>query len=80
MCNLLFITKKNGRKKMIHGRIPGLNQLRELYPSKKALAQVINRSPRYVQDRLTCKKEFTAIEKRLIIADLGDIYTEEDLF
>ena len=65
---------------MIHGRIPGLNQLRELYPSKAALAQVINRSPRYVQDRLTMKKQFTALEKKLILADLGDIYSEEDLF
>lgn len=69
-----------GRKKMIHGRIPGLNQLRELYPSKEALAQVINRSPRYVQDRLTMKKQFTPLERKLILADLGDIYTEEDLF
>ena len=68
------------RKKMIHGRIPGLNQLRELYPSKEALAQVINRSPRYVQDRLTMKKQFTPLERKLILADLGDIYTEEDLF
>lgn len=65
---------------MIHGRIPGLNQLRELYPSKEALARVINRSPRYVQDRLTMKKQFTPLERKLILADLGDIYTEEDLF
>lgn len=65
---------------MIRARIPGLNQLRELYPSKEALAQVINRSPRYVQDRLTMKKQFTPLERKLILADLGDIYTEEDLF
>lgn len=56
---------------MIHGRIPGLNQLRELYPSKEALAQVINRSPRYVQDRLTMKKQFTPLERKLILNDLG---------
>jgi len=64
---------------MIHGRIPGLNQLRELYPSKEALAQVINRSPRYVQDRLTMKKQFTPLEKKLILNDLG-VEADDGLF
>lgn len=65
---------------MIHARVPGLNTLREAYDDIQDLADVINRSTRYVQDRLTMKKEFTELEKRLILADLGDIYTEDDLF
>lgn len=59
---------------------PGLNTLRECYESAAALARVINRTSRYVQDRLTLRKQFTENEKRLILADLGGSYTEEDLF
>lgn len=58
-------------------RRPGLNKLRECYPNSKALGMVINRSSDYVLDRLLKKREFTENEKRLILLDLGNQYTEE---
>lgn len=56
---------------MKHCRIPGMNKLRECYPTVTDLANVINRSRDYVQDRLTKKREFTEREKFLILKDLG---------
>lgn len=62
---------------MKHCRIPGMNKLRECYPTVTDLANVINRSRDYVQDRLTKKKEFTERERQMILLDLGEGYTEE---
>lgn len=61
---------------MKHCRIPGMNKLRECYPTVTDLANVINRSRDYVQDRLTKKREFTEREKQMILRDLGEGYTE----
>lgn len=58
-------------------RIPGLNKLREQYPTAEALGDVINRSRDYVNDRLLRKKEFTAREKKMILNDLGNRFGEE---
>lgn len=58
-------------------RVPGLNRLRECYPTAEALGMVINRSRDYVLDRLLRKREFTEREKQMILADLGEGFTEE---
>ena len=58
-------------------RVPGLNRLRDCYESAEALGKVINRSRDYVLDRLTLKREFTDREKYMILADLGEGYTED---
>ena len=58
-------------------RVPGLNRLRDCYPTAEALGRVINRSRDYVLDRLTRKREFTEREKQMILADLGEGYTED---
>lgn len=58
-------------------RIPGLTRLREQYETAEALGRVINRSRDYVQDRLTMKRQFTELEKGLILADLGEGFDEE---
>lgn len=58
-------------------RVPGLNRLRERYPTAEALGRVINRSRDYVLDRLLRKREFTEREKQMILADLGEGFTEE---
>ena len=57
-------------------RVPGMNRLRELYPTAEALGRVINRSRDYVLDRLLKRKEFTALEKQMILNDLGEGYDE----
>ena len=62
---------------MKHCRIPGLNRLRECYPTVTDLANVINRSRDYVQDRLTRKRQFTEREMQMILADLGEGYTRD---
>ena len=54
-----------------------MNKLRECYPTVTDLANVINRSRDYVQDRLTKKREFTERERQMILRDLGEGYTEE---
>ena len=58
-------------------RVPGLNRLRDCYDSAEALGNVINRSRDYVLDRLTKKREFTERERSMILADLGEGYTED---
>jgi len=58
-------------------RRPGLNKLRECYPNSKSLGMVINRSSDYVLDRLLKKREFTEREMQMILADLGEGYTED---
>lgn len=60
-------------------RVVGLNRLRDCYDTAQDLADVINRSRKYVLDRLNMKKEFTEREKRIIRLNLGDRYTD-DLF
>ena len=62
---------------MKHCRKPGLNRLRDCYGSAEDLGRVINRSRDYVLDRLILKREFTDREKRMILADLGEGYTED---
>ena len=57
-------------------RVPGMNRLRECYPNAAALGRVINRSRDYVLDRLLKKKEFTELEKKMILNDLGNGYDE----
>ena len=57
-------------------RVPGMNRLRELYPTAEALGSVINRSRDYVLDRLLKRREFTALEKQMILNDLGEGYDE----
>lgn len=57
-------------------RVPGMNRLRECYPTAEALGKVINRSRDYVLDRLLKKREFTPLEKRMILNDLGEGYDE----
>ena len=57
-------------------RVPGMNRLRECYPTAEALGRVINRSRDYVLDRLLKKREFTPLEKRMILKDLGNGYDE----
>lgn len=57
-------------------RVPGMNRLRELYPTAEALGRVINRSRDYVLDRLLKRREFTALEKQMILNDLGEGYDE----
>lgn len=58
-------------------RVPGMNRLRDCYPNVEALANVINRSRRYTLDRLTFKKPFTEREKRIILSDLGEGFTDD---
>lgn len=60
-------------------RVVGLNRLRDCYETAQDLANVINRSRRYVLDRLNLKKEFTQREKDIIRLNLGDRYSD-DLF
>ena len=57
-------------------RRPGLNRLRECYPTAEALGRVINRSRDYVLDRLLKKREFTPLERQMILNDLGEGYDE----
>ena len=53
-----------------------MNRLRECYPTAEALGRVINRSRDYVLDRLLKKREFTELEKKMILNDLGNGYDE----
>ncbi len=57
-------------------RAPGMNRLRECYPTAEALGRVINRSRDYVLDRLLKKREFTPLERQMILNDLGEGYDE----
>ena len=58
-------------------RLPGLNRLRDCFDTAEDICNIINRSRPYVLDRLNMKKEFTAREKNLILAHLGDGFTED---
>lgn len=65
---------------MKHCRKPGLNRLRDCYGSVEDLGRVINRSRDYVLERILLRREFTEREKTMILLDLGNRYTEEELF
>lgn len=64
--------------RMKHTKLPGFNVIRERFRTVDEVAEVINRSRRYTQDRITMKKDFTARDRKLIAKHLG--MSEEEIF
>ena len=62
---------------MKHCKLPGMNKLRDCFDKAEDIGKVINRSRPYVLDRLNFKKQFTVRDKELILAYLGDGFTED---
>ena len=58
-------------------RLPGMNKLRDCFDTAEDIGKIINRSRPYVLDRLNFKKQFTARDKELILAYLGESYTDD---
>lgn len=59
--------------------IPLFPIIRRNYKSIKQLGEVINRSESYVGRCLNGRQPFSALEKRLILTDLGQPITDETL-
>lgn len=62
------------------GRYSTLCALRRQFNTIQDLADVINRSRPYVVKRLKGAGDFTAREKRMILAAIGKENTEENIF
>ncbi|MBR5013465.1 MAG: hypothetical protein IKY16_02540 [Bacteroidales bacterium] len=61
----------------IRKTFPAFPELHRYYKSYKDLGNVINRSESYINNRLNGRGSFSALEKKMIILDMG--LTPEDI-
>ena len=82
-CAKMAQIRKNGKKEILvmkyYKDIPSYPLLRRAFKSFKDLGQVINRSASYVNNCMNGRKNFTALEKAMILSFLGVTQDSESM-